>query len=323
MVENNKGNLEFAEKLLEIAEKDLGASKILYHNEECPQAVYLLQQSAEKAIKAYFVIMGFEPEDLWKFSHTPVNTNIIKSIHLLFLGHTLRNQLTLHYKFHVLDISQLLKTAEDKYEIEEEVMNLDKLDILQMKKEKILFHLQFPFDAFDEDKDYTSEEVLNDGDKYLRDWRSIKKISEEEGIEENIDKQFLKIYGKKSKDYFDDCYIRIYNKVNQKIKEPQQEQYMKFIGNFCENIIENIKWSIKIRNPKPAILTNISLLTGPHESCTRYPASGILEPSDYKRGLGIVDEYLKIHERLDVCVKFIKNYKNWHLDSKLNTFKNE
>lgn len=44
---------KFISELLEISEQDLLASEILYHDKKYPQAVYLLQQSAEKATKAY------------------------------------------------------------------------------------------------------------------------------------------------------------------------------------------------------------------------------------------------------------------------------
>ncbi len=51
----------------------------------------------------------------------------------------------------------------------------------------------------------------------------------------------------------------------------------------------------------------LSMIICPHEACTRYPGSKILDPSDYKPGLGIVDAYLNIYKILKECIDSIKN----------------
>ena len=82
----DKGNLVFAEELLKTSKSHLTSSKTLYNEKQYADTIMLLQQSVENAIKAYFVIMGFEPENLKKFQHTPIDEDVLTSIHMLFFG---------------------------------------------------------------------------------------------------------------------------------------------------------------------------------------------------------------------------------------------
>ncbi|WP_319506905.1 HEPN domain-containing protein [uncultured Methanolobus sp.] len=52
------GESESYNVLLNISKKDIAASKVLYENEHYPQAVFLLQQSVEKALKSLAVFGG-------------------------------------------------------------------------------------------------------------------------------------------------------------------------------------------------------------------------------------------------------------------------
>ena len=93
----------------------------------------------------------------------------------------------------------------------------------------------------------------------------------------------------------------------------QKQKYMNMVENFSENMTRNIKWSMTIRSAKPVTLIYICLITGPHLYSVRYPKGREirLEPTDYKKGLGIVDAYPKIHDKLEKCIEFIEFIKNW------------
>jgi len=66
--------MKIAKNLLEIAKKDLKASKCLYDNGLYPQAVFYLQQSVEKATKTFGILSDFIDENELKdfVGHNPL-----------------------------------------------------------------------------------------------------------------------------------------------------------------------------------------------------------------------------------------------------------
>lgn len=63
-------NRRLAKAFLEIARTDLNASRILYEKKSYSQSMYFLQQTAEKAAKAYGLYLGlFGPDELRDISH--------------------------------------------------------------------------------------------------------------------------------------------------------------------------------------------------------------------------------------------------------------
>ena len=65
-----KKTIEFIESLLELGEKDIYSSEILYHNKLYPQSIYLLTQAFEKIAKAHYLLEGdINLDDLQKISH--------------------------------------------------------------------------------------------------------------------------------------------------------------------------------------------------------------------------------------------------------------
>jgi len=65
-----KGNHKLADILLGIARSDLEAAKCLYENKLYPQAIFHLQQSAEKADKSFALIIGLTTEEDLKTHNT-------------------------------------------------------------------------------------------------------------------------------------------------------------------------------------------------------------------------------------------------------------
>ena len=309
----DKRNLNFANDLIEISKTELKRSKRDYEHRDCSGAISSLQQSAEKAIKAYFVLMGFESEDLDKFRHDPINKNVLKGILMLFLGHSFRNQIVGYYisPIQIMPISDILKQAEfNKKQLLKTHLPLfdDRLKILKISESDINDCLNYPLDL---DADYTDKGIQMAGELYLQQWDGTnKRVKKDKSIKTEIDKHFLKLYGKNSKEYFEECYTEIYTKIDWKIKKTEEQKYKSMIETLSENITRNIKWSMKIRNVKPLILIYICLITGPHlqSQSVRYPKGkeNRLEPSDYKKGLGIVDAYPKIHDKLEKCIEFIE-----------------
>lgn len=66
-------NMELGKILLNISKSDLNASKLLYVNGHYSQAIFFLQQSAEKATKCYGLMTGIITEDSLKskIGHSP------------------------------------------------------------------------------------------------------------------------------------------------------------------------------------------------------------------------------------------------------------
>jgi len=69
-LKENSEQIKICKKWLSIAKSDFEATKNLYGHKNYPQAVFSLQQSVEKTIKAYGIFMGIKEGDLKnKFSH--------------------------------------------------------------------------------------------------------------------------------------------------------------------------------------------------------------------------------------------------------------
>ena len=61
---------KIAVQLARTAKQDLRAAKVLYENGLCPQAVYMLQQSVEKAVKSFGLMLGLvKSKRLREISH--------------------------------------------------------------------------------------------------------------------------------------------------------------------------------------------------------------------------------------------------------------
>ncbi|CEG11115.1 hypothetical protein MSIBF_A1170004 [groundwater metagenome] len=89
-IKNN--NSDIAKKYLEIAEKDLEVSKLLYDNGYYSSSIYYLQQSVEKLMKYYFLKMGMKPEGLKHYlGHEPIDKHVLKGILMFFKGYTFSN----------------------------------------------------------------------------------------------------------------------------------------------------------------------------------------------------------------------------------------
>ncbi|PKP60243.1 MAG: hypothetical protein CVT89_00210 [Candidatus Altiarchaeales archaeon HGW-Altiarchaeales-2] len=379
-IKNN--NLDIAKKYLEIAEKDLGASKVLYDNGNYFLSIYHLQQSTEKLMKYYFLKMGMKQERLKHYlGHEPIDEHVMKGILLLFNGYTFRNiimgvgAIRISTIFPILApildpileklfLSTAAKNQKLIYESLEEFMNLDKSARLKMKKEDILRY------AFGLTNFFSNRNLPKYSGPYVKMLDIVDEMAENEKIGKDIDRYFSEVYGTTWSEYLEDCYSEIQksyrgslepkfkkqlnegnidndlkneiktktggtisdtarvSKIDERHWEIQDNNnvcrirdagkrlhtYKKLKGENADikiafkDMIKNVKQQFSNRNTCLITIIILSMITGPHESCTRYPKSEILEPSDYKPNLGIVDAYLDIHEALKYCINDIKSH---------------
>ena len=178
----DKRNLDFANELLEVSKDDLKRSKRDYEYKDYSGAINNLQLSAEKAVNAYFVLMGFESEDLKKFQHDPIDKKVLMSVLMLFSGHTFRNLIGGYYIFPIMPINMTLEQAEFNHKlITKKHLALfdDRLKILKMEKRKIEDYLNYPLDS--DYVDYTDKITQIGGELYLQQWDNINEIVKKVG----------------------------------------------------------------------------------------------------------------------------------------------
>lgn len=197
------------------------------------------------------------------------------------------------------DISkEILSPFRDvEHRICELLLNLnvdDNKTILRKEKKEILTKLS-DFASF------ASQQKLMDTQKYVKMLKLCNILVTNERIKAYIDECFFEVCVKKRDKYFEDCYKEFQKGKKIKIKQNK-------IREILENMMKDI--SIKFANRDNSIIEImwLSIITGPHEACTRYP-DGILKPEDYKPGLGIVDAYIDIYKFIK---EYIEKYKKEH-----------
>jgi len=76
--DDRESNVRFAASLVDIAARDFEASKVLFRNGFYPQALFMFQQSLEKAIKAILLKLGLVDvrELRTELSHTVISRGL-------------------------------------------------------------------------------------------------------------------------------------------------------------------------------------------------------------------------------------------------------
>jgi len=336
-IKNN--NSDIAKKYLEIAEKDLEVSKFLYDKGYYPISIYHLQQSIEKLVKYYLLKIGMNMERFKEYkeylhSHTPIDAHVLKGIIMLFFGYKYQNMVVgsigaayflnirkdqnfdnkflpwcdpierfrefISDRLNDENFNKLKDTSKEilspfhdvEYKMYKSLdINVDDDEtILKIGKKEILDKL-FPLTSF------TSLPKLKDYYRYAEMLKLCDTLVTNERIKAYIDECFFEVYEKKRDEYLKDCYTEL-----QKSKKSKSNNLQVIFENMMRDI------SIHFANRDDSIMKImwLSMITGPHEACTRYPG-GILDPNDYKHGLGVIDAYLDIHKVLKEYIECKKS----------------
>jgi len=261
-------NVEYAKKILKISEEDLEISNFLYDRENYAPAIYHLQQSVEKAIKAYFVIMGFEPEKLHKppIGHEPINQHVLKGILMYRTAYRFSNFLTTQIKPRILmkileDNTNLILdmqgrgsekqkfNIESEDEFKKELLELSKNEkkrfeslekdefvIQEMNKKDILTYLReivLPLQS------HSNKDLAPSEDFYMMMQNKLDEAKKDDEIKEYIDMCFLEAYGTNTEEYFEDCYSEIHDLYWVNLGQEHKKQLK------SENIDDNLKNEFK------------------------------------------------------------------------------
>ncbi|MBU4076584.1 MAG: HEPN domain-containing protein [Euryarchaeota archaeon] len=281
----NKKVMKMNMELLNIAEQDLKAAKVLHENELYPQSIFYFQQSVEKANKSFALITyQVEEKDLLKeVGHETIN------IYQKSLQHQRKRYEQLKEKFNKIPELKKSKFFKD-FDANRNLRQLDIIlsEIYTIKKDK--------------------KELI-----YISQWEIRRILKEIESANKELEKAKKKISDFKITD-------RVWNKMKTEMLElynslskynPLQIEEAKnnFHSNDMKLLVErNIKSLIE---PMNIIQLSISLyylavITLPHSSLTRYPQNNLTPVGIYTKKLPIVK---MLPELIDIQVIVLKELK--------------
>ncbi len=255
-------------EFLDIAKIDLEASKVLYEKELYPQAVFYLQQSVEKATKAFILITGkkvTEKEFVRDIGHEAIN---IFEIYI-------RNQKN-EYEQLKANLNKLPELKETKifknFNLEKNIRQLDKhlSAIKKVKKDKMDLIYISSWDIRS-----ILKEIKSANEELEKSKKKISNFKITDRVWNKMKTEMLELYDSLSK----------YNPLQiEEAKNNLQSNDMKLL---VERYIKSLIEPMSII-PLSISLYYLAIVTLPHAIIARYPKNGLTPVNIYTKKLPVV-----------------------------------
>jgi len=275
--------MKLAKILLDISKQDLAAAKCLYENELYSQAVFYLQQSVEKAAKAFGLLMGIISENELKgrkgIGHNPLKIHKkvadkqLEQIGKLKDGFEILPELKKTELIRTINIEEMHKTLEKFIRFYETIT-----------KEKSVY---IPKDEIEQ----IIEELENFETKVQELKRNIHTLSVSESEISKLKSDLL--------EFFNTLYIYDSEKIEKVKEDLEQVLNPKLIEDVLRKLILMFSDVIYIHFS----LFYFSIITFPHAVNTRYP-EGELNPLEiYNREYHLVQLFEECFEIVNKTLK--------------------
>lgn len=264
--------------LLEIARRDLKASKYLFKKKMYPQAVFLLQQSVEKAVKSLAIHNGILTKDkARRFGHNPIKVYAETIQHWKQLGSAIRDS----------GIREVLPELNVFFMVRD-------LPERGMDFEKISSYLEKASTAYK--SVFLSKKEID---------QLLAQIDEARDYLEHRKKEFDVEKELESKKEQTMQILAIFAKLARKQPEELEAFKKKITPEMDKKLQSSRKYLIsRIRGLIDLSFCDISLLylsfiLLPHSTCSRYPVEKINPLEVYKKEFPLVKRYNKIASLMD------------------------
>lgn len=277
--------VELAKVYIDLSKSDLKSSQILFENNQYPECIFHLQQSAEKIIKAIAVdTYSFTIEQIKNVSHTPLK--LIRKI---------------------ID-AQKEKNQEIVYSLRDENRTTESMFVKNYNPQSLLNSLNHSLSELDKIVTYIKTQKINENDaiELIMEMNNILNSEDEtdnevkETIMQSIESEVM--WNIQSNDANYD-YGEIFNKMKEDesfyIVKQKIDSILKIIPDFLKSF---------------GISMIIGLLTSQAVESCRYPLKDkekIISPlEEYDRSNFIIKNYIVISEFLRKGIELFENVKN-------------
>lgn len=333
---------KYAEELIKIAEDDLEVSRILNKKEYYAFSFYHLQQATEKAVKAYFVKSGINPENLKKMGHTPISPHSFAvfykysiAINFIlfckFIYKSYQNYFNMEFYQNYFEYMKGLLCQIEDVEKEKSLPKIESINrfISELKTiRKPQYLIKECEKIFGGESNKTAyltsikEEEIEQIKKYMERYKSQNIYEIIRKLPAEIKQELQKLFDEEPKEYFDKLHKKVVFEIAKVIRDYEEfeetdgqiQELMKNIKNdILDSSIKNIE-DLKnndgeIGNPFFEMFF-VALVTSPYVNICRYPKEGdnegYFEINEKLKALNYNDLY-KILKTVINEIK-IKNY---------------